>query len=83
MLNIPSNVKNIDLHFIVNQQKTNLFHFVANLRSELWFLLTLREQLVSVTRSAEAAQRSPVTKKKQKINQKNPLTSCLVKYSPD
>jgi hypothetical protein len=21
-----------------------LFHFVANLRSELWFLLTLREQ---------------------------------------
>lgn len=30
----------------MNQQKTNLFHFVANLRSELWFLLTLREQKI-------------------------------------
>ena len=38
--------KNIDLHFIVNQQKTNLFHFVANLRSELWFPLTRREQKI-------------------------------------
>jgi len=38
--------KNIDLHFIVNQQKTNLFHSVANLRSELWFPLTRREQKI-------------------------------------
>jgi hypothetical protein len=37
--------KNIDLHFhSESTKKTNLFHSVANLRSELCFPLTRREQ---------------------------------------